>query len=64
MSLRIPAAVTAAPAPGPLMTSGSVRYRLVVNATRFRVPVSAPIGLLESTATNRAETDLGVAVTT
>ena len=44
MSLRIPAAVTSAPAPGPLTTSGSVRYRRVVNDTRFRVPCSAPTG--------------------
>jgi hypothetical protein len=60
----MPAAVTAAPAPGPLMTSGSVRYRLVVKATRFLVPCNAPIGLVAGTDISRAETDRGVALTT
>ena len=64
MSLRIPAAVTAGPAPGPLTTSGSLRYRRVVKAIRFRVPSSEPIGLDAGTAASFAETDRGVAVTT
>ena len=33
MSFNTPAAVTAGPAPGPVITSGFVWYRIVVNAT-------------------------------
>ena len=62
MSFKMPAAVTSAPAPGPLITSGSVRYRRVVKATRFRVPSSAPAGLDAGTAASFAETVRGVAV--
>ena len=64
MSFKMPAAVTSAPAPGPLITSGSFRYRRVVKATRLRVPCSAPIGLETGTAIKRAETVLAVALTT
>ena len=61
MSFRMPAAVTSAPAPGPLITSGSVRYRRVVKATRLRVPSSAPAGLDAGTAASFADTVRGVA---
>ena len=33
MSFKTPAAVTAGPAPGPVMINGFVWYRIVVNAT-------------------------------
>src|SRR5687768_607874 len=50
MSFSTPAAVTAGPAPGPVMMSGFVWYRIVVNATWLSVPLSAANGLVASTA--------------
>jgi len=45
MSFNTPAAVTAGPAPGPVITSGLVLYRMVVNATWLSVPLSDANGL-------------------
>ena len=50
MSFSTPAAVTSGPAPGPATTSGSVRYRRVVNESRLRVPLRAPSSESRGTA--------------
>src|SRR5207253_8798252 len=44
-SFRMPPAVTAGPAPGPVITSGFFLYRIVVKIHRLSVPLSQAIGL-------------------
>src|SRR5439155_881012 len=51
-SFRIPPAVTAGPAPGPVITSGFFRYRMVVKINWLSVPLSEAIGLDASTTTS------------
>src|SRR5207237_7353229 len=50
-SFRMPPAVTAGPAPGPVITSGFLRYRVVVKMNWLSVPLSDAIGLEASTTT-------------
>src|SRR5688500_18717968 len=64
MSFRIPAAVTCGPAPGPLITSGSCRYRRDWKVTMFCVPLAAPIGLAAGTPRRPTLTVRFVAETT
>src|SRR5262245_16926700 len=50
-SLSTPPAVTTGPAPGPVITSGRLRYRRVVKMNWLSVPASDAIGLDSSTTT-------------
>src|SRR2546430_8836244 len=50
-SFRMPPAVTAGPAPGPVITSGFFLERMVVKINWLSVPLSEAIGLDASTAT-------------
>ena len=50
MSFNTPAAVTSAPAPGPVTTSGFVLYRFERMTTWLSVPRRLPRGELASTA--------------
>src|SRR6266576_6734068 len=61
-SFRIPPAVTAGPAPGPVITSGLVRYRCVVKMNWLSVPLSAAIGLDAGTATRPTRMRRGVTI--
>src|SRR5205085_1593054 len=61
-SLRIPPAVTAGPAPGPVMTSGFFLYRMVVKINWLSVPLSEAIGLDASTTTRPTRMRRGVTI--
>ena len=61
MSLSTPAAVTSAPAPGPVMTRGLVLYRAVVKMSWLSVPLRLASGLDAGTA--RKPTAIFVGVT-
>ena len=62
ISFNTPCAVTAGPAPGPMITSGFSRYRCVVNTNWLSVPVSDPSGLATGTDTSPTRTLRRVAI--
>src|SRR5207247_5417938 len=64
MSFSTPAAVTSAPAPGPVITSGLALYRAVVNTSWLSDPLIAASGLVLGTARSPTAILAGVTVAT